>query len=101
MSRGGGNRMIIPLKFVNTCGTEAGMIIAVPKETFPGERRVGLVPGSVPVLAKAGLEVRIEAGAGVEAGYPDAEYKDKGATIVADRAELIRSADIVIFVRGL
>ena len=62
------------------------MIVGVPREIYPGERRVGLVPAVVPSLAKAGLEVVVEAGAGVEAGFPDAEYVAKGAKIVADRA---------------
>jgi len=72
------------------------MIVGVPRETFPGERRVALVPGAIANLAKAGLQVVVEAGAGVEAGYPDADYTAKGAKIVADRAELFRSADIVV-----
>ena len=72
------------------------MIVGVPRESFPGERRVALVPGVLPALAKAGLQVVVEAGAGVEAGYPDAEYATKGAKLVADRAEVFRSADIVV-----
>ncbi|MBZ0269937.1 Re/Si-specific NAD(P)(+) transhydrogenase subunit alpha [bacterium] len=76
------------------------MIIAVPKETFPGERRVALVPASVPPLTKAGLEVHIETGAGVEAGFPDQEYADAGAKIVASRDEAF-AADIVLQVRTL
>jgi len=72
------------------------MIVGVPRETFPGERRVALVPGTVSNLTKAGLEVVVEAGAGVGAGYPDAEYTTKGATVVSDRAEVFRSADILI-----
>jgi H+-translocating NAD(P) transhydrogenase subunit alpha len=72
------------------------MIVGVPRESFPGERRVALVPAVIPVLAKAGLEVLVQAGAGVEAGYPDAEYVAKGAKIVADRAEVFRAADIII-----
>ena len=71
------------------------MIIGVPREIFPGERRVALVPGVLPNLAKAGLQVVVEAGAGVEAGYPDADYAAKGAKLVSDRAEVFRSADIV------
>jgi NAD(P) transhydrogenase subunit alpha len=47
------------------------MIVGVPREIFPGERRVALVPAVIPNLKKAGLEVVIEAGAGVEAGYLD------------------------------
>jgi H+-translocating NAD(P) transhydrogenase subunit alpha len=72
------------------------VIIGVPRESFPGERRVAMVPGVVPLLAKAGLEVVVEAGAGIGAGYPDADYLAKGAKIVAERAEVFRVADIII-----
>jgi NAD(P) transhydrogenase subunit alpha len=71
------------------------MIVGVPRETFPGERRVALVPAVLPTLAKGGLQVVVEAGAGVEAGYPDAEYVAKGAKILAERAEVFRAADIL------
>src|SRR5246127_3116107 len=71
------------------------MIVGVPRETFPGERRVALVPAVIPTLAKAGLQVAVEAGAGFEAGYPDADYVAKGAKILKDRAEVFRAADIV------
>ena len=72
------------------------MIVGVPRESFPGERRVALVPVVVPNLTKAGFEVLVEAGAGAGAGYPDAEYVSKGAKIVVSRAEVFRSADIVV-----
>lgn len=72
------------------------MIVGVPRESFPGERRVALVPVVVPNLTKAGFEVLVEAGAGVGAGYPDTEYLSRGAKIVASRAEVFRSADIVV-----
>ncbi len=72
------------------------MIVGVPKEIFPGERRVALVPLVVPVLAKAGLEVAIETGAGAEAGYPDADFAAKGAKILPNRAEVFSSADIIV-----
>jgi NAD(P) transhydrogenase subunit alpha len=71
------------------------MIVGVPRESFPGERRVALVPAVIPNLAKAGLEVVVEAGAGVEAGYPDADYVAKGAKVLRDRAEVFRAADIL------
>src|SRR5260370_26941197 len=71
------------------------MIAGVPRETFPGERRVALVPAVIPTLAKGGLQVVVEAGAGIEAGYPDADYAAKGAKILADRAEVFRAADIL------
>ncbi len=72
------------------------MIVGVPRESFPGERRVALVPAAIPNLAKAGLEVLVEASAGAAAGYPDADYAAKGAKIIADRAEVFRAADIVV-----
>jgi H+-translocating NAD(P) transhydrogenase subunit alpha len=72
------------------------VIVGVPKESYPGERRVALVPLVVPNLAKAGLEVIVESGAGEPAGYPDAAYTEKGAKIVADRAAVFSSADIVV-----
>ena len=72
------------------------MIVGVPREIFPGERRVALVPAVIPNLKKAGLEVVIEAGAGVEAGYPDADYIAKGATVAPERAEVFRTADIIL-----
>ncbi len=75
------------------------MIIAVPRENHPGERRVALVPASVPVLVKAGLDVLVETGAGLAAGYPDQQYVDKGAKIAATRAEVF-AAEILLQVRA-
>jgi H+-translocating NAD(P) transhydrogenase subunit alpha len=71
------------------------VIVGVPKETYPDERRVALVPVVVPTLAKAGLEVIIESGAGESAGYPDAAYVEKGAKIATDRAAVFSSADVI------
>jgi len=76
------------------------MIVGVAKETFPGEKRVALIPANIPALKKSGIEVVIEAGAGLAAGYPDSIYKDKGAQVVG-RNELFSSADILLYVRGL
>ena len=72
------------------------MIIGVPREGYPGERRVALVPSVLANLKKAGLDVVVEQSAGLEAGYPDAEYTAKGAKVVADRAEVFRTADIIV-----
>jgi NAD(P) transhydrogenase subunit alpha len=72
------------------------MIVGVPKESFPGERRVALVPGVIPSLLKAGFEVVVEAGAGAGASYADADYIQRGARIVPERAEVFRTADIVV-----
>jgi H+-translocating NAD(P) transhydrogenase subunit alpha len=63
------------------------MRVGVPKESAPGERRVALVPESVSRLAAAGIEVRIEVGAGDAAGYPDDEYRDAGASVADDAYE--------------
>jgi len=72
------------------------MIVGVPREIFPGERRVALVPSSIPTLAKGGLEVVVEAGAGAQAGYPDAEYVAKGGKIIPERRDVFAAADIVV-----
>lgn len=71
------------------------MIVGVPKESYPGERRVALVPGVLPILAKAGMQIIVEAGAGESAGYPDSEYAEKGAKVTASRAEVFSSAEII------
>ena len=72
------------------------MLIGVPKESYPGERRVALVPLVVPNLGKAGFTVAIESGAGTEAGYPDALYAEKGAKVLPDRKAVFAQADIVV-----
>jgi NAD(P) transhydrogenase subunit alpha len=72
------------------------VIIGVPKEIYPGERRVALVPMVIPMLTKAGCEVVIEAGAGEEAGYPDSHYVQKGAKIIPERATVFETADIIV-----
>jgi len=72
------------------------MIVGVPRESFPGERRVAMVPAVIPSLTKAGLEVVVEAGAGREAGYLDTEYAAKGARILPTRADVFAAADIVV-----
>lgn len=75
------------------------IVIGVPKETFPGERRVALLPDVIPNLAKRqNATVIVERGAGVEAGILDSEFEAKGAKIV-DRNEVFASADVVFQVR--
>jgi len=72
------------------------VILGVPREIYPGERRVALVPIVIPNLLKAGFEVLVEAGAGVEAGYPDSQYVEKGAKIVPDRSQVFASAGVIV-----
>jgi H+-translocating NAD(P) transhydrogenase subunit alpha len=76
------------------------MIVGVPQETFPGERRVAAVPATLPILTKAGLEVLVQAGAGASAGFPDQQYLGKGAKLAASRNEVFAKADIVAQVRA-
>jgi NAD(P) transhydrogenase subunit alpha len=72
------------------------IVVGVPKESYPGERRVAIVPASIPNLLKAGCKVLVEAGAGMEAGYPDSTYSEKGAELVPKRADVFGAADLVV-----
>lgn len=74
------------------------MKVGVLKEAAGAERRVALVPESVGKLAPDGIAVAIESGAGEAAGFPDAHYEAAGAEIVADRAALLRAADLLVTV---
>ena len=76
------------------------MIIGVPKEIYPGERRVALVPAVLPTLIKAGFEVHVQAGAGFAAGYPDGQYAEKGAKIISERGAVFAEADIIVQLLG-
>ncbi|MEE8316615.1 MAG: NAD(P) transhydrogenase subunit alpha, partial [Syntrophobacteria bacterium] len=76
------------------------MLVAVPKEIYPGERRIALIPQSLPALTKAGLEVVIEAGAGEGINSKDADFEAQGARVEQDRHRLLSQADIVLMVRG-
>ena len=76
---------------------EGSLSVGVPRETFPGERRVALTPLAIPALGKVGLRVIVETGAGVEAGFLDEAYRHHGAE-VGSRADAF-GADIVLQVR--
>jgi len=75
-------------------------VIGVPKETFPGEKRVATVPDVVPRLAKLGFRVLVQAGAGEGANLSDEAYAAAGAEVVADAASVWSRADIVFKVRA-
>ncbi len=75
-----------------------GLTIGVLKETFPGERRVAMVPRGMDPLVKSGAQFRIETGAGVEAGVPDKEYEAKGATVTTAE-EVRKNSQILFYVR--
>lgn len=72
------------------------MNVGVPREIVAGERRVALVPELVGKLTHAGLEVWVQAAAGVAAGFPDAAFESQGATIAPS---VLESADVVLKVQ--
>jgi NAD(P) transhydrogenase subunit alpha len=75
---------------------EIDMIVGVPDESHLNERRVALVPAVVPPLAKAGLQVVVERGAGDKAGFHDADYEKHGARLAESRTEIFSSSDIIV-----
>jgi NAD(P) transhydrogenase subunit alpha len=75
------------------------MKVGVPKETWPGETRVAVVPAAVAGLLKSGLEVAVEQDAGTAAGFTDEAYRAQGATLVS-RPDVFRTSDIVLQVRA-
>ena len=75
------------------------MLIAVPRETWPGELRNALVPQNAKKLISAGFEIAVEAGVGERAGFPDAVYEEAGVSVENDRQGLLGRADIVFRVR--
>ncbi|HJM43820.1 MAG: Re/Si-specific NAD(P)(+) transhydrogenase subunit alpha [Nitrospinota bacterium] len=77
------------------------MMIGIPKETFPGERRVAMIPAQLAPLTKAGLTVVVESGAGAAVGFPDAEFEEKGARIAASRGDVFAQAETLLQVRTL
>ena len=76
------------------------MIVGVPKETAALERRVSVVPETVPKFG-AGFSVLVEKGAGDSAGFPDSDYTAAGATIASDQRSLYAQADIILKVAPL
>ena len=76
------------------------MIIGIPRERTPGEKRVALAPNAIAAARKLGFSLQVETGAGTAAGFSDADYIDSGAQIVDSRETLWASSDIVIKVRA-
>ncbi len=77
------------------------MKVAVVRETYPGERRVALVPAVAPLLTKAGWQVFVESGAGDAAGFTDHDYEAAGAAIIEGREAAFQQAEVVLHVRAL
>ncbi|MDQ3347217.1 MAG: NAD(P)(+) transhydrogenase (Re/Si-specific) subunit alpha, partial [Acidobacteriota bacterium] len=75
------------------------MKVGIPKETWPGETRVAVVPAAAAGLVKNGLEVAIEQGAGTAAGFTDEAYAAQGVAVIS-RADVFRTADVLLQVRA-
>ncbi|NCV39784.1 MAG: NAD(P)(+) transhydrogenase (Re/Si-specific) subunit alpha, partial [Betaproteobacteria bacterium] len=75
------------------------MIIGVPREIYPGEKRVATVPDVVGKLMKLGFEVLVERGAGDRADLSDAAYEQAGARIAADAGALWTASELVFKLR--
>lgn len=75
--------------------------VAVPRELRHGEARVALVPDAVAQLVDEGFAVAVERDAGARSFADDDAYRAGGATVIDDRAALLREADVVLTVRGL
>jgi NAD(P) transhydrogenase subunit alpha len=75
------------------------MIVGVPRETAPAERRVALVPETAEKLIRSGVGVTVERGAGERAFHTDDAYLKTGATIAADAHEVFGKSDVVLLAR--
>jgi NAD(P) transhydrogenase subunit alpha len=72
------------------------LIVAIPKESVSGEKRVATVPDLVPRLTQAGLKVLVQSGAGIAAGFRDSAFVEKGATV---EPEVLETADVLLKVQ--
>lgn len=75
-----------------------GTVVGLPAEVKDGERRVALDPAAVGLLTRAGHRVDVQMGAGEPAGFPDADYKEAGGSLV-DAAAQVWAADLVVKVK--
>ncbi len=75
------------------------MNVGIPRETWPGETRVAVIPAAVQGLVKAGLAVAVEQGAGTAAGFTDEAYRAQGAAVVP-RADVFKTSDILLQVHA-
>ena len=75
------------------------MRVGIPKETYPGETRVAVIPAGAATLKKTGVDVAVETGAGTAAGFPDEAYRQQGAAILS-RSDIFAGADVLLTVRA-
>jgi hypothetical protein len=73
------------------------VIVGIPRETRPTERRVSMTPQTIPRLS--GMSVIVERGAGQEAGFPDSAYEKAGASMVDDAGSLYEKTDVILKVQ--
>jgi len=75
------------------------MLLAVPKELYPGENRVALTPYTAKKLVRLGATIHIESGMGAGSGFADSDYTDVGAEVAADRKTMLAAADMILRLR--
>lgn len=75
------------------------MIVGVPKEIKTAENRVSMVPVGAELLVEHGHRVLVETNAGVGSSFTDEMYREAGAEIVADAAEVWNHADMIVKVK--
>lgn len=78
-----------------------GLTVGIPRDARSDERRVAIVPATVPSLTKLGLRVLVQSGAGQESGFSDEDYREKQAEIAETREDVFRQADIILQVQYL
>jgi H+-translocating NAD(P) transhydrogenase subunit alpha len=76
------------------------MNLAILKETYPGEKRVSIIPQMVPAFKKMGLTILVESKAGEKSFFTDKDYENAGATVISLRKDILSRADIVAYVRA-
>ena len=77
----------------------APAVVGVPRETKPDEHRVAVTPDGVRELARHDVTVVVEAAAGADSGFPDADYAAAGAAVVATADEVWARADLICKVK--
>ena len=75
------------------------MVIGIPKEIKAQEHRVGLLPSAAYQLIQRGHQVVVERGAGIGAGYPDADYERAGAQLVSEHAAVFERGELIVKVK--
>ncbi|MBA54043.1 MAG: NAD(P)(+) transhydrogenase (Re/Si-specific) subunit alpha [Pseudomonadales bacterium] len=77
------------------------MLVGIPREIYPGENRVAVIPSGIQILTGAGFDVVVQSGAGEASHYDDDEFRNAGASIAPDAASLYEQADLILKVRHL